>query len=45
VDATPGYWKNHLDRWPEAGYSPDADFGATFGVYYFHTPVFVRRSA
>ena len=30
---TPGYWKNHLDSW--TGYSPSADFDATFGVNLF----------
>jgi hypothetical protein len=30
---TPGYWRNHGDRW--AGISPDADFDATFGVDFF----------
>jgi hypothetical protein len=32
---TPGYWKNHLDSWAAAGYSPSADFDATFGVNFF----------
>jgi hypothetical protein len=26
---TPGYWKNHLDRW--TGYSPDQSVGSVFG--------------
>jgi hypothetical protein len=30
---TPGFWKNHLDAW--IGYSPGADFDATFGVDLF----------
>lgn len=30
---TPGFWKNHLDAW--TGYSPGADFDATFGVDLF----------
>jgi hypothetical protein len=30
---TPGYWRNHADRW--VGVSPADDFDATFGVEYF----------
>jgi hypothetical protein len=31
---TPGYWKNHLSRWP-AAYSPSDSFNNTFGVNAF----------
>jgi hypothetical protein len=30
---TPGYWRNHADRW--VGVAPSADFDATFGVDLF----------
>jgi hypothetical protein len=30
---TPGYWRNHADRW--LGVAPTDDFDATFGVDYF----------
>jgi len=33
---TPGYWKNHLNEWGAAGYSPADDFDATFGTNYFN---------
>jgi hypothetical protein len=33
---TPGYWRNHFEDWPPTGYSPSADFDATFGVDYFN---------
>ncbi len=33
---TPGYWKNHLEDWPATGYSPSADFDATFWVNLFN---------
>jgi hypothetical protein len=29
---TPGYWKNHLSAWADAGYSPNDSFDAVFGV-------------
>lgn len=32
---TPGYWKNHLDKWAPTGYSTGDDFDTTFGVNYF----------
>ena len=32
---TPGYWKNHLAAWGPTGFSPSADFDATFGVDLF----------
>jgi hypothetical protein len=31
---TPGYWRNHADRW--VGVAPTADFDATFGVDLFN---------
>jgi hypothetical protein len=31
---TPGYWRNHADRW--IGVTPDADFDDTFGVDLFN---------
>jgi hypothetical protein len=31
---TPGFWKNHLDWWPDA-YQPDHDFDTVFGVNVF----------
>jgi hypothetical protein len=30
---TPGYWKNHVDRW--VGYTPSQDFDTVFGVNAF----------
>lgn len=27
---TPGYWRNHLERWAETAYSPGDDFDTTF---------------
>lgn len=27
---TPGYWKNHTDSWPAAGYSPSQKVGSVF---------------
>jgi parallel beta-helix repeat protein len=32
---SPGYWRNNLDRWAEAGHSVSEDFDSTFGVDYF----------
>jgi hypothetical protein len=32
---SPGYWKNHLERWPETAYAEGDDFDATFGVDLF----------
>ncbi len=32
---TPGYWKNHMDKWGPTGLSTDDDFDATFGTDYF----------
>ena len=29
---TPGYWKNHTERWPSTGYSTSQDFNTVFGV-------------
>jgi hypothetical protein len=34
---TPGYWRNHIDRW--VGISPGDDFDATFGVDLFEPNV------
>jgi hypothetical protein len=34
---TPGYWRNHADRW--VGVAPSDDFDATFGVDYFQPDV------
>jgi len=36
---TPGYWRNHLDRWAETPYSPTDDFDATFGTNLFNPDV------
>jgi cysteine-rich repeat protein len=32
---TPGYWKNHLDKWGPSGLNPDDDFDTTFRVDFF----------
>jgi hypothetical protein len=32
---TPGYWKNHLNKWPATGYSTGSIFNTVFGVNYF----------
>jgi len=32
---SPGYWRNHLERWPETPYAEGDDFDATFGVDLF----------
>jgi len=32
---TPGYWKNHLDKWAATGLSPADDFDSVFGVDFF----------
>jgi cysteine-rich repeat protein len=32
---TPGYWKNHLDKWGPTGLSTGDDFDSTFGVDLF----------
>ena len=29
---TPGYWKNHTERWPSTGYKTTDDFNTVFGV-------------
>jgi hypothetical protein len=29
---TPGYWKNHLDSWPPAGYSPNQALSTVFSA-------------
>ena len=39
---TPGYWKNHLGSW--TGYSPNADFDATFGVNVFSPNVTLGKA-
>ena len=35
---TPGYWKNHTDRWP-AVYATGASFNTTFGVTAFRPDI------
>jgi hypothetical protein len=32
---SPGYWRNHLERWPETPYAEGDDFDTTFGVDLF----------
>jgi hypothetical protein len=32
---TPGYWRNHLESWPQTGLAPGDDFDTTFGVDLF----------
>jgi hypothetical protein len=32
---SPGYWRNHLERWPETAYAAGDDFDSTFGVDFF----------
>ncbi len=32
---SPGYWRNHFERWPETAFSTGDDFDATFGVDLF----------
>jgi hypothetical protein len=39
---TPGYWRNHLDRW--LGVVPGADFDATFGVNLFTPNLTLART-
>ena len=39
---TPGYWKNHLGSW--TGYSPSADFDATFGVDAFSPNITLQQA-
>jgi hypothetical protein len=29
---TPGYWRNHIEDWADAGLNPGDDFDATFGI-------------
>jgi thrombospondin type 3 repeat protein len=41
---TPGYWKNHLSSWAATGYSPSADFDATFGVNLFSPNITLRTA-
>ena len=33
---TPGYWKNHTDSWPAAGYSPSQSVGSVFAQASFY---------
>lgn len=33
---TPGYWKNHLSRWPATGYATTDIFDTVFGTSYFN---------
>lgn len=39
---TPGYWKNHTDRW--IGYLPTADFDATFGVNVYDPNITLKKA-
>ena len=32
---SPGYWRNHLERWPETAYAAGDDFDSSFGVDFF----------
>jgi hypothetical protein len=36
---SPGYWRNHLERWAETGYAAGDDFDASFGVDLFSPDV------
>jgi hypothetical protein len=36
---SPGYWRNHFERWPETGYAAEDDFDTTFGVDLFSPDV------
>lgn len=42
-DCTPGYWKNHLDVWPEP-YDPEDDFDDTFWVDYFEPNITLEEA-
>lgn len=41
---TPGYWKNHTERWAEAGYALDADFDTVFGTDYFNPDITLEEA-
>ena len=41
---TPGYWKNHLDKWAPSGVSPAADFDSTFGVDLFSPDITLEQA-
>jgi hypothetical protein len=41
---SPGYWRNHLERWPETAYAAGDDFDATFGVDLFAPNVTLEQA-
>jgi cysteine-rich repeat protein len=41
---TPGYWKNHLDKWAPSGVSPADDFDSTFGVDLFSPDITLEQA-